>query len=165
MTEKETGMIVSRIAAMWPRFEVLPNVTIKAWYSSLYDQDFKLIDAAVTWHSRNADHGFPPSVPEIFKAVRKIQGATELSAIDAWESCKSFDVNKLTPRTRKALDFAGGMQRFRFCDVTTELPHMRRAFIEAYDQLTNEEQATGLPEPLKAILEKRDLKALPGGAR
>lgn len=73
MNRKEAGILVGKIAALWPQFRIIEKVTIDAWYEVFQNESASLANEAVLNFAKNSSHGFPPSPPELMRSVREIR--------------------------------------------------------------------------------------------
>lgn len=73
MTIDETSTLVFKIAALYPQFRVVPNVTVLAWGEVLADERFDDLVNALSNFARQSQHAFPPSPPELLERVRNIK--------------------------------------------------------------------------------------------
>ncbi len=72
MNRKETSLILAQIATYWPRFEIIEQVTESCYQRLLEPFAFEDVEQAVRHLASTSDHGFPPSAPELCRAIKDI---------------------------------------------------------------------------------------------
>lgn len=171
MTEEETKQLITYIAALWPRFEVVPNLTWRAWHTLTEGVPYNVAVVAVKHFAKTATHAYPPSAPEVFAMIEELSKSPEdrMTAGEAWASVVKVGRNapdrragKLAPKAQRALDRIGGWTTYGLTQMS-EIPFLRNRFCEAYAEVTEDkrQEALGRSEAA-ALLTQVETKRLNG---
>lgn len=146
MSEDECKQLITYIAALWPRFEVVPGITWKAWFTLFATVEYRAATLAVAHFAKTAQHPHPPCAPEIFAVLEELKKTPEerATASEAWEQVVKVGrlapdrrAGKLTQRAQRALDRVGGWMTYGLTQLS-EVPFLRNRFFEAYAELTED---------------------------
>lgn len=170
MTTQEIAKLIAYIATAWPGWKADPRTVIPV-YSDIFTAYAITAEEARAAVLKLIGDGWQdaPAASKIVATVRQLRrGQVDtLSAADAWSiavaSCTSQSKRAEYPKlcgdiAARALASVGSWHQLRFADQQTQLPHIRKAFIEAYVAI---EKAETLNDGLRQVIgieeEKRNI--------
>lgn len=172
MTKAEVAMILTVLAAVYPKFEV-DDLKVQVWHEMLGDLDYATANMAVK--KLILENTFPPSIAEVRKAAAEIMNPDVMTAAEAWgeveRAVRAYGyyqeteaLASLPPRVAKVVRLIG----WREICLNEEPGVVRGQFLKMYAQVAEREQKelllpAGLRNQIQILAERMDLKVIAGG--
>ncbi|TXH59018.1 MAG: hypothetical protein E6Q97_00985 [Desulfurellales bacterium] len=147
MNIEQTKNVLRMISAAYPNFRVTED-TVKIWTAVLSQEPAAEVRTA-TLRFIAGDHEWAPNPGQIRAEVLRARRQNEPLGVEAWSDVRRMaargctlaqlrDVLGETSRTYRAV-VATDWQRIRLGDLRFEIPKLRQAFLEAYEQFGERE--------------------------
>jgi hypothetical protein len=164
MNIEQTKNVLRMISAAYPNFKITED-TVKIWTAVLSQEPASEVRTA-TLRYIAGDHEWAPNPGQIRAEVAKARHAHEPLGVEAWSDVQRMaargctlaqlrDVLGASSRTYRAV-LATAWQRIRLGDLRFEIPRLRQAFLDAYDQFGERD----LEEETKALTWEKAVRSL-----
>lgn len=133
MSKQELLQAIKLASLIWRDFSITDEL-IACWKILFSNVKYEDLIRSLQFLAQNKENSFAPSVPEIFSAIRKLNFTEEdfETAELAWVKNKHQE----TETGKQAWEQIGGDRRWGMCQ-DSELPFLRKEFIEIYNALKN----------------------------
>ena len=170
MTTPEIAKLIAYIATAWPTWKVDPRTVIPV-YTDIFSTYSVTAEEARAAVLKLIGDGWQeaPAASKIIATVKQLRRGEQrtLSAADAWSiaiaSCTSQEKRAEFPKlcgdiAARALRSVGSWNALRFADQVTQLPHIRKAFVDAFISIERQEDLNeGLQQVVGIEDEKRNI--------
>jgi hypothetical protein len=160
MKQSEMAQLLAVIAAAYPKFPPVTELTVSVWYEMFKDTDYKVANVAVK--KIMLESTFAPSIAELRKAIVDITtpAAEKVDYAQAWGevtyAIRYFGYNRedeaiasMSPRTAKVVRMIGWQN---IC-ATEEIDVLRGQFRMMYETTdARERQDRLIPDSMKALI-------------
>jgi len=144
MNIKETALILAQVSVTFPNF-TLTSEAIKAWYGLFQNEAYEVFHSAMRLAVKEPGREFFPTPGQIQKIITEIKLGELPHADEVWTKVLQFASQGNEAGAREYLkgNVAGeralnrvSFRSLRMANVDTELPWLRKEFIQSYTEHT-----------------------------